>query len=37
MNATPSLIAMWIFYIFLSVFPMIYITMKKKEVVDDEQ
>lgn len=31
MNATASLIAMWIFFIFLSVFPMIYLKFIRKD------
>lgn len=34
MVATPSLVCMWIFYIFLSFFPIIYLRIKRnnKEV-----
>lgn len=34
MVATPSLVCMWIFYIFLSVFPIVYMGIKRnsKEV-----
>lgn len=31
MNATPSLIIMWIFFIFLSGFPIIYTSLKKNK------
>lgn len=36
MNATASLIAMWIFFIFLSVFPMIYLKFIRKDKGDTD-